>query len=148
MTNNETPGRSNYLGIRGWFWGGKYGVERYLYFLHRLTGVGILLYLVLHIVVTGTRVRGEAVWEATMQAVGKPVFRIGEFLVFVAFAFHALNGFRLILGELGLLLGKPVKPTYPYKVAQWKLRPLALGLMILAAVVIVLGGRDFFFVSK
>ena len=37
-----------------------------------------------------------------------PHFSCGsEFLVVVAFAFHAINGIRLVLVELGWLIGKP-----------------------------------------
>jgi succinate dehydrogenase/fumarate reductase cytochrome b subunit len=38
---------------------------------------------------------------------------VGEHLVFVAFAFHALNGVRLVLVELGFAVGKPLEPVYP-----------------------------------
>jgi len=34
----------NNAGILGWVYAGKYSMERYLYILHRVTGLGILLY--------------------------------------------------------------------------------------------------------
>ncbi len=34
----------NRLGILGWLGKGKWGLERYLYILHRLTGLAILFY--------------------------------------------------------------------------------------------------------
>jgi succinate dehydrogenase / fumarate reductase cytochrome b subunit len=91
----ESRGYPNRLGIRGWVGGGRWGFERYLYTLHRVTGLGLLLYLVLHIFVTSVRIYGPARWNAAMESVSGPVFKVGEYLVFLAFAFHAVNGVRL-----------------------------------------------------
>ncbi|MGE5236264.1 MAG: hypothetical protein ACM3O7_07955 [Acidobacteriota bacterium] len=140
----ETKVRSNRLGIWGWLGGGRWGYERYLYTLHRVTGLGILAYFLLHIVVTSSRALGQASWQAAMGKVTGPLFTVGEYLVFVAFAFHAVNGIRLVLVELGLGVGAPIEPVYPYKTSVDFQRPLAVGAMLLAAVMVVLGGLDFF----
>lgn len=139
-----THTRPNRLGIWGWLGGGRWGLERYLYSLHRLTGLGLVVYFVLHIVVTSARALGAEAWQKAMGAVTGPVFHIGEFLVFVAFAFHACNGLRLILVELGVAVGKPIEPIYPYQTSVGRQRPLALVVMVLAFVLVVLGGLDFF----
>ena len=136
--------RPNRLGIWGWLGGGRWGLERYLYSLHRLTALGLLLYFVLHIVLTSTRALGPEAWERAMGRVSGPVFVAGEYLVFVAFAFHALNGIRLVLVELGLGVGRPIEPVYPYRTAVHVQRPLAVGVMILAALLVLIGGLDFF----
>ena len=104
----------NTLGVVGFFYAGRYSVERYLYTLHRLTGLGILLYFILHIFVTYVRVYGEEIWESTMLVVENPFFKFGEYLVFIAFIFHATNGIRLFFNELGIALGKPRPPIFPY----------------------------------
>ncbi len=109
----ENKGRPNRLGISGWVAGGRWGFERYLYTLHRVTGLGLLTYFVLHILVTSSRALGQASWERAMASVGGPVFKVGEYLVFAAFAFHALNGIRLFLVELGVGIGRPIEPVYP-----------------------------------
>lgn len=140
----ETKGHPNRLGLWGWLGGGRWGYERYLYALHRVTGVGLLVYFLLHIVVTSSRALGQASWEAAMGRVTGPIFVIGEFLVFAAFAFHALNGLRLVLIELGFAVGKPFEPVYPYKTSVNVQRPLSILVMLLAAIVVVLGGLDFF----
>ncbi|MDZ7372730.1 MAG: succinate dehydrogenase, cytochrome b556 subunit [candidate division KSB1 bacterium] len=136
--------RTGRLGILGWAYAGRFGVERYAYLLHRITGLGILAYFLLHVFVTSSRALGQGAWESVMGFLNKPVFRFGEFLVYVAFAYHALNGVRLILGELGFTLGRPGRPVYPYPVAHRRQRPLFLALMILSAALIVAGGWDFF----
>jgi succinate dehydrogenase / fumarate reductase cytochrome b subunit len=139
----ESKGRPNRLGITGWLAGGRWGFERYLYTLHRVTGLGILAYFLMHIFVTSSRAFGENAWTAAMASVKGPLFSAGEFLVFAAFAFHALNGVRLALVELGFAIGKPIEPVYPYRTSVNEQRPLAIGVMILAAILAVVGGIGF-----
>ncbi len=69
--------------------------------------------------------------------------RSGEFLVFAAFAFHAINGIRLFLVELGIGIGRPIEPVYPYRTSVDVQRPLAIGAMVLAAVLALIGGIGF-----
>jgi len=134
---------SNRLGITGWLAGGRWGIERYLYSLHRITGLGILLYFILHIFVTSSRVFSMDAWEKWMGFFGSPIFKFGEFLIFVAFAFHAVNGIRLFLIELGFAVGKAEEPIYPYKSSLNTQRPLMVVLMIVAIVLIAAGGYEF-----
>jgi len=111
----DNKGHPNRLGIWGWLGGGRWGLERYLYTLHRLTGLGLLFYFLLHILVTSARAFGADAWAASMARVTGGVFVVGEFLVFMAFAFHAANGVRLVLVELGWGIGNPIEPVYPYR---------------------------------
>ena len=74
---------------------------------------------------------------------GTAVFVIGEFLVFAAFAFHAFNGVRLALIELGFAIGKPIEPIYPYRTSVHEQRPLAMAVMLLAGIVLAAGGYNF-----
>jgi succinate dehydrogenase / fumarate reductase cytochrome b subunit len=140
----EYKGRPNRLGIWGWLGGGRWGAERYLYTLHRLTGLGLLAYFLMHIFVTSARAFGQQAWQQAMAQVAGTIFTLGEYAVFVAFAFHAVNGIRLVLIELGIGVGKPIEPVYPYRTSVDVQRPLAVGVMLIAAVLVVLGGLDFF----
>lgn len=140
----EGSGKPNRLGVAGWVGGGRWGLERYLFTLHRVTGLGVLLYFVLHIFVTAGRAGGQKAWEASMARVTGPVFTVGEYLVFAAFVIHALNGIRLVALELGFAVGKPIEPVYPYRTSVGRQRPLAVGAMIVGAVVVLMGGLDFF----
>jgi succinate dehydrogenase / fumarate reductase cytochrome b subunit len=139
----ENKGRPNRLGVAGWVTGGRWGLERYLYTLHRLTGLGILAYFVLHIGVTASRAFGETAWTKAMATVSGPFFRLGEFLVFAAFAFHAFNGLRLVLVELAFGIGQPIEPVYPYRTSVNVQRPIALVAMVLAAALALAGGVSF-----
>ena len=140
----ENKGRPNRLGIVGWMAGGRWGVERYMYTLHRLTGVGLLAYFVMHIFVTSARVLGPESWGQAMAVVSGPVFEIGEYLVFAAFAFHAVNGIRLGLIELGFVVGRPIEPIYPYATSVGRQRRLAMAVLMIAFVIALWGGLDFF----
>ena len=134
--------RQNNLGPGGWVWAGKYGLERYLYILHRITGLGLILFVIIHLIMTTVfRIQGQDVWQATMTILHNPWFKFGEYLVAVAFIYHALNGLRLILQELGLLMGRPTPPIYPYKDSLRKMRPLTIAM----AVVIVILALVFLF---
>ncbi|MBP1610374.1 MAG: putative rane protein [Acidobacteria bacterium] len=132
----------NRLGLLGWLGGGRWGIERYAYILHRITGLGILLYFLMHIVVTGLRAKGIYLWTEGQFFYG-PIFKAGEFLVFAAFSYHAFNGIRLVLVELGMAVGKPIEPVYPYKTSLGVQRPLFIAMMILAAIILVSGGAEF-----
>ena len=134
----------NRQGIGGWVYGGRYGLERYLFILHRLAGLGILLYFIIHIFITGQKINGPEAWQGAMNSVTGTLFHIGEYLVYAAIAFHGLNGIRLILSEFGLVLGKPKRPIYPYSTANIRIRAFTWVLMILAVIFILVGGYDFF----
>ena len=129
----------NRLGIWGWIGGGRWGFERYAYILHRVTGLAILLYFLLHIVVTSLRVKGIYLWTGN-GLFHRPIFEVGEYLVFAAFAYHACNGIRLVLVELGFAIGKPLEPVFPYKTSVGVQRPLLIGMMVLAFILFVAGG--------
>jgi succinate dehydrogenase / fumarate reductase, cytochrome b subunit len=139
MKHRRIPNR---LGLWGWFRGGRYGWDRYAYTLHRATGLGILAYFLIHIFVTGARAGGPEQWENTMAFFKNPLFKAGEFMVFLAFAYHAINGIRLVIVELGYMIGKPGVPEYPYSHSTMRQRPLLIATMLIAAALMIIGGVD------
>lgn len=130
----------NYLGIKGWVWAGWYRLERYLYILQRLSGLGLLLYFAMHLIVNGFRLGGESGWEGVMSLFRSPGFKAGEYLVVAAAVFHGLNGIRLILQEHGFLLGRPKPPVYPYRDSLRRRRPivLAMGALVVVLLLVIL----------
>ena len=56
----ESPRTPQRLGLVGWLGAGRRGLEAYLYILHRLSGVALLLFLSLHIFVTSLRLFGQS----------------------------------------------------------------------------------------
>jgi succinate dehydrogenase / fumarate reductase, cytochrome b subunit len=138
----------NNLGIWGWVSGGRYGFDRYAYILHRLSGLGILAYFMMHIFVTGARLGGPQAWDTRMAFFANPLFKLGEFMVYLAFAYHAINGIRLVIVELGYMLGKPGLPAYPYSYSTMRQKPLLVVVMIIAAAIMIIGGADFYLVMR
>jgi len=146
MDSNKQPtGYNNRLGVKGWVYAGKYSFERYLYLGHRLTGLGLIAYMLLHIIETANRMRGEEAWIGLMGLFSSTPFKIIEYLLFAAAVFHAMNGVRLLMTELGFFLGKPQEPIYPYSTSVMRHRPLTYVIMVLAGLIIVLGGSSLFF---
>lgn len=132
----------NRPGIIGWLKGGRRGIEGYLYLLHRISGLALLLFLTAHVFFTSVRLLGQEAWQQLMTMTNSPVFEFLEYLVYAAFAFHAFNGLRLVFIEFGWMVGKPDRPVYPYKGSVHKQRPLMIVMMIITAVLIAVGGFE------
>ena len=65
--------------------------------LHRITGVAIFFFLLVHVLDTALiRVSPEA-YNAVMGAYKTPIMGLGETVLVGAIMFHALNGLRIIL---------------------------------------------------
>lgn len=128
----------NRLGVWGWLGGGRWGLERYAYAVHRLTGLALLGYFLMHVGVTSLRALGVYLWTEG-GLLHAPVFKVGEYLVFAAFVLHALNGIRLVLVELGFAVGRPIEPVYPYKSSLNVQRPLLIVMMLAAFALLVAG---------
>ena len=139
---NTHPDR---LGMKGWLYAGKYSFERYLYLGHRLSGLGLIAYMVLHIVETANRLRGEEAWAGLMGLFASPPFKVIEYLLFVMAVFHAMNGIRLMLIEFGFFIGKPKDPIYPYQTSVLRHRPLTYVMMAIALVIMILGSSSLFY---
>jgi succinate dehydrogenase / fumarate reductase, cytochrome b subunit len=82
-----------YVGYRG-----RQG--QYSFILHRLTGLGVLLFLAIHIVDTAFVYFAPHLYEEVIQLYRSTVFGIGEVgLVFCLF-FHGVNGVRVAYLDL------------------------------------------------
>ncbi len=74
------------------------GVGQWAYVLHRLTGVGILLFLVVHILDTFVvRVNPEAYTQLVRDVYAAAWFKPLEAALAAAVLYHALNGIRITL---------------------------------------------------
>lgn len=72
------------------------------YLLHRVTGLAILLFFLMHLwEITSVQRAGAAGFDRAMAATRTPVLVVGEWLLFLALAFHGINGIRLLLHDLG-----------------------------------------------
>ena len=65
--------------------------------LHRLTGLGVLLFLLVHIVDTAMIGWGPGAYDTAMALYRLPGFRVGEVILAGAVLYHALNGVRIFI---------------------------------------------------
>lgn len=63
---------------------------------HRLSGIGVVLYLFIHIVETSMVTLGPDVYNATLGLFHNLPVRLGEILLMAALVYHSLNGLRVI----------------------------------------------------
>lgn len=66
------------------------------WFGHRASGLGVLLYLFMHIVETSTVLFGPDVYNAAIGVFKNLPARLLEVLLMAALVYHALNGLRVI----------------------------------------------------
>jgi len=133
----------------GWAFDKPMHLERIGMMLHRATGVGLLLYLIFHLVVTNAILGGRVFFADVMGMLSNPLTHLGEIIVVAAVGFHGMNGIRLVLISLGVISGRPHRPDFPYKApslnktekgALWTAFGVAVLSVFLAAFFIVLGG--------
>ena len=77
-----------------YFYRGREGMWAWL--LHRVTGLGVVLFLFVHVVDTALIGLGPAVYNEVMSIYRVPFFRIMEVLLAGAVLFHGLNGLRIV----------------------------------------------------
>ena len=72
------------------------------WFLQRLTGVALVGYLFLHILVISTVQAGEDAFDSVLIVLQKPFFVVLDLFLIAAVVYHALNGVRVLLFDLGI----------------------------------------------
>ena len=77
------------------------GLGVWAFWLHRLTGLAIAFYLLMHIIVISSVVGGTANFDAAMKFLKAPAFILGEMVLIAAILIHGLNGIRIVLFDLG-----------------------------------------------
>jgi succinate dehydrogenase / fumarate reductase cytochrome b subunit len=83
---------SNWFRYRG-------GLGMVMWALHRVTGLGILLFLLLHVVDIFLLTFGEEVFNELLVIYTSPWARVMEVFLLFGFLFHALNGLRIAVQD-------------------------------------------------
>ena len=73
---------------------------------NRLTGLGLVAYLYLHLVILSTLLRSPAAWDSLVELFRNPVFMAFDVLLVAGLAFHGFNGLRVALVGSGLLVDR------------------------------------------
>lgn len=76
------------------------GVGQWAWVLHRVAGLGVLLFLILHIVDVFLAAFGPSVFNKLLFIYHSPIFKPLIILLIFGVIYHALNGLRLILIDL------------------------------------------------
>jgi succinate dehydrogenase / fumarate reductase cytochrome b subunit len=87
------------LGPRSWL-SYRGGSGYLLWALHRVTGLGLLLFLALHIVDIFLLAFGPAAFEHLLVLYTSPPGRLMEIFLLFGVLFHAVNGLRIIVQDL------------------------------------------------
>ncbi|GAA1059485.1 succinate dehydrogenase, cytochrome b556 subunit [Agromyces bracchium] len=105
----QKPGGTLYRGREGmWSW-----------VLHRITGVAIFFFLLVHILDTAlVRVSPEA-YNAVIGTYQTPIMGLGEVALVGAIVFHAFNGLRVILVDFWSWATRNQKVLFYIVIALW-----------------------------
>jgi succinate dehydrogenase / fumarate reductase cytochrome b subunit len=99
-------------------------IGQWSWVLHRLTGLGVLLFLVLHVIDTSWSVFYPSLYEKAIAIYQSPLFTIGEFGLVACVVYHAFNGLRISI--------------FDFKPQWWKYqRQAAFGVLGLTALTLI-----------
>ena len=92
--------------------------------LHRIAGLGTLLFLFLHVIDTSWAVFYPQLYAEAIAVYQSPLFTVGEFALVACVVYHALNGFRIVI--------------FDYKPQWWHRQAEAARLVLLGTVIILI----------
>lgn len=70
---------------------------QWAFLLHRLSGIAILAYLLIHVFSIGSFIFGERFYMAIHETYDWPIFRVGLVFITAGVVYHAFNGLRIIV---------------------------------------------------
>lgn len=109
--------------LRAWFNVRRDEVGSWAFALNRLTGLGLTLYLFIHLVVLSLLLGGESGWDDFVALAKSPLFLALDVVLIVGILFHGLNGIRVALVGMGVAAGH-------HKRLFWAL--MVVGIVLLA----------------
>jgi succinate dehydrogenase / fumarate reductase cytochrome b subunit len=126
----EIEGPARRRGMAGWFDPRGRRMGGFAFILNRLTGLGLVLYLYLHLVVLSLLARGPEAWDQFVDIALSPPFLALDVLLLTGMLIHGLNGIRVGLVGLGLVASRQ--------------KAMFIALMVIAALVAVTGALRIF----
>ena len=90
---------SRWMDVRG----RKLGMWAYV--LNRITGIGLVIYLYLHLVVLSSLLRGPAAWDSFVALARSPFYLALDVILLAGILIHGLNGLRIAFTGFGIGVG-------------------------------------------
>ncbi len=102
-TAREQPGPilRKGAGAVSWFDVRRRRTGHWAFSLNRVTALGLVFYLYLHLAVLSQLLRGESAWHGFLRLATTPAFLGLDILLIVGLLFHGLNGLRVALVGTG-----------------------------------------------
>jgi succinate dehydrogenase / fumarate reductase cytochrome b subunit len=88
--------------LSSWFDVRRRRVGSWAFALNRLTGLGLTLYLFLHLGILTILLQGESAWNDFIEIVRSPLFLALDVVLLFGLIFHGLNGIRVALVGTGI----------------------------------------------
>lgn len=102
------------------------------WFGHRASGLGVLVYLFMHIVETSTVLLGPDAYNAAIGIFRNLPARLLEILLMAALVYHALNGLRVIAMDFWPKLTVYYRPLTYGVIGATAVAMVPLGLIMIA----------------
>jgi succinate dehydrogenase cytochrome b subunit len=96
----KAPGATSWFDVR------KRGTGHWAFSMNRITGLGLVFYLYLHLIVLSQLLRGPAAWHGFLRVATTPIFLGLDVLLLAGLLVHGLNGLRVALIGTGLVPDK------------------------------------------
>ncbi|NDJ51854.1 MAG: succinate dehydrogenase, cytochrome b556 subunit [Chloroflexi bacterium] len=98
--------------------------------LNRVTGIGLVVYLYLHLGVLSLLLVGEESWDTFLAVAKSPPVLVMDVVLLAGLLIHGFNGLRVALVGSGFMVKQQ--------------RQLFIGMMVLALILLVIGGTAVF----
>lgn len=90
-------------GAAAWFDPRDRALGHRAFILNRITGLGLVAYLYLHLAVLSLLLRGPSAWDGFVRLAITPAFLGLDVLLLAGVLYHGLNGLRVALVGTGIL---------------------------------------------
>lgn len=88
--------------LRAWFDVRRSRLGSWAFALNRLTGLGLTLYLFIHLAVLYQLAQGPEAWNDFVALAKHPLYLLLDVVLLFGLLFHGLNGIRLTLVGMGI----------------------------------------------
>jgi succinate dehydrogenase / fumarate reductase cytochrome b subunit len=93
-------------GVVGWFDPRGRRLGGLAFIVNRLSGLGLVLYLYMHLMILSLLVQGPGAWDTFVDIALSPPVLVFDVVLLVGMLIHGLNGIRVGLVGLGLVASR------------------------------------------